>query len=126
MQLSRAPFDTTDAALYPEVGACTACPKRTGNQATLFADVESPDVCTDPNYFGEKKERLWQLRVSRAKEQGQEVMTKKDAKQVFQYGGAVNASSGYVELTAKCDADSGPHLQEAARQERPCRGDRAR
>src|SRR5512138_1792447 len=36
LSLEGAPFDVTDAELYPEAGACSACPKRTGNQRELF------------------------------------------------------------------------------------------
>src|SRR6267143_2582786 len=68
LSLEGAPFDVTDAALHPEAGACSTCPKRTGNQRELFSDVVYDDVCTDPDCFAEKKERVWQLRVERAKE----------------------------------------------------------
>lgn len=36
--LEAAPFDIADAALVPEAGPCTECPKRGGFQGTLFAD----------------------------------------------------------------------------------------
>lgn len=51
LQLASAPFDTGDAELVPKAGACTACPKRTGNQRELFGDVRGADVCTDPACF---------------------------------------------------------------------------
>src|SRR5438132_9383895 len=63
LSLEGAPFDVTDAELAPEAGACATCPKRTGNQRELFGDVASADVCTDPECFDVKKERVWQLRV---------------------------------------------------------------
>ena len=53
--LATAPFDITDDSLVPECGNCIACPKRTGNQAMLFQDVESGDVCTDPPCFTAKR-----------------------------------------------------------------------
>jgi hypothetical protein len=105
LTLDGAPFDVTDAALYPEAGACANCPKRTGNQRELFSDVVSEDVCTDPDCFGEKKERVWQLRVERAKEAGQEVLAAKDAKKVFLYADEVSAQSGFVKLDDVCEAD---------------------
>src|SRR4051812_16415250 len=89
LSLTEAPFDVTDATLHPDAGACSTCPKRTGNQRELFSDVASEDVCTDPDCFSEKKERMWQLRVTRAKEAGQEVLATKDAKKVFLYGAEV-------------------------------------
>jgi hypothetical protein len=37
------------------VGSCKDCPKRTGNQKELFADVKSADVCTDPKCWEGKR-----------------------------------------------------------------------
>lgn len=54
LDLSSAPFSITDAKLHAYAGACTFCPKRTGNQPVVFADV-SADVCTDPDCFAEKR-----------------------------------------------------------------------
>lgn len=54
LKLTDAPFDRADMNLLPKVGACVVCPKRTGNQTELFADVKSPDLCTDPVCFREK------------------------------------------------------------------------
>jgi ParB/RepB/Spo0J family partition protein len=102
--LGSAPFDTADAELFSEAGACTGCPKRTGNQGVLFQDVATDDVCTDPECYGEKKERFWKLRVVEAKAAGQEVLTKKEYGQVFPYGN-LNPNSGYVELNARCPHD---------------------
>jgi hypothetical protein len=102
--LAKAPFDTADAALFPEAGPCTTCPKRTGNQGVLFQDVAPADVCTDPDCFGEKRERFWKLRVVKAKEEGQEVLTKKESSQIFSFG-SLDSRSGYVELNARCAAD---------------------
>jgi hypothetical protein len=105
LSLDGAPFDVTDAELHPEAGACSNCPKRTGNQRELFGDVPSEDVCTDPDCFSEKKERVWQLRVVRAKEAGQEVLAAKEAKKVFLYAGDVPPQSGFVKLDDVCSAD---------------------
>ena len=105
LSLEGAPFDVTDAELHPEAGACSACPKRTGNQRELFGDVPSEDVCTDPDCFSVKKEKVWQLRVERAKEAGQEVLAAKEAKKVFLYASEVSPQSGFVKLDDVCDAD---------------------
>ena len=105
LSLEGAPFDVTDAELHPEAGACSTCPKRTGNQRELFGDVASEDVCTDPDCFSVKKERVWQLRVERAKEAGQEVLAAKEAKKVFLYAGEVSPQSGFVKLDDVCEAD---------------------
>jgi ParB/RepB/Spo0J family partition protein len=105
LSLEGVPFDVTDAELYPEAGACSACPKRTGNQRELFGDVASEDVCTDPDCFDVKKERVWQLRVVRAKDAGQPVLPAKEAKKVFLFAGEVSPQSGFVKLEDVCEAD---------------------
>lgn len=101
LRLADACFDRGDAALVPAAGACTNCPKRTGNQAELFADVESPDTCTDPGCFGAKKDAHWQRVAEKAKAKGQEVLSEKAAEKVFPHGDHVSSSSGYVDLSEK-------------------------
>src|SRR6185369_12064191 len=56
LRLKEAPFATKDEKLVPAAGACTNCPKRTGNAPELFDDVKGADVCTDPACYGAKKE----------------------------------------------------------------------
>ena len=46
--LASASFDTDDAKLIPNAGACTDCQKRTGNDRMLFPDVKQKDICTLP------------------------------------------------------------------------------
>src|SRR6185312_12308286 len=53
LQLASAPFDKQDDALLPKAGSCTNCPKRTGLNKLLFADVRN-DSCTDPQCFRAK------------------------------------------------------------------------
>jgi hypothetical protein len=100
LQLSEAPFDVTDAALVAKAGACSTCPKRTGNQRELFGDVKSPDVCTDPICYREKKDALWKLQVAKAKEAGQKVMPEAEAKKLLQYG-RLEYGAAYVDLAAQ-------------------------
>ncbi len=47
LDLKKAPFDTTDVVLVAKAGACGPCPKRSGAQPALFADLASRDLCTD-------------------------------------------------------------------------------
>lgn len=54
LDLGTAVFKLEDAKLLSSAGACTKCPKRTGNQAELYPGV-SADVCTDPDCFSEKR-----------------------------------------------------------------------
>jgi ParB family chromosome partitioning protein len=58
LDLSQAPFDTSDASFVPGAGACIACPKRTGASPLLFADIKAKDTCTDPVCFQAKCQAL--------------------------------------------------------------------
>ena len=53
MQLASAQFDKQDETLVPGAGSCGNCPKRTGFNKLLFADVRK-DSCTDPQCFRTK------------------------------------------------------------------------
>jgi ParB family transcriptional regulator, chromosome partitioning protein len=52
--LKDAPFDKRDAQLVPAAGSCVDCPKRTGHNKLLFADVSRQDACSDPKCYAEK------------------------------------------------------------------------
>ncbi|KKN14363.1 hypothetical protein LCGC14_0996920 [marine sediment metagenome] len=45
--LSKACFSPKDATLWPAVGSCVECPKRTGAVPSLFQDLAEKDSCTD-------------------------------------------------------------------------------
>jgi ParB family chromosome partitioning protein len=51
--LKDAPFSKTDPNVNPAAGACIDCPKRTGGNALLFADI-AEDACTDPACYQSK------------------------------------------------------------------------
>ena len=51
--LAEAPFDTDDATLMPEAGACPECPKQSGFNTRLFTDVLN-DVCLDGKCWNAK------------------------------------------------------------------------
>ena len=53
LELAAAPFSKSDETLMLEAGSCANCPKRTGFNALLFADVRK-DSCTDPQCFRAK------------------------------------------------------------------------
>src|SRR6266566_8932383 len=53
LQLASAQFDKQNETLVPEAGSCSNCPKRTGFNKLLFADVRK-DSCTDPQSFRAK------------------------------------------------------------------------
>lgn len=54
MLLKDAPFDKRNAQLVPAAGSCVDCPKRTGHNKLLFADLGKQDACTDPNCYQAK------------------------------------------------------------------------
>jgi ParB family chromosome partitioning protein len=53
--LKQAPFNKRDPQLVPAAGSCVDCPKRTGHNKLLFADVSgNTDACTDPSCYAAK------------------------------------------------------------------------
>jgi ParB family chromosome partitioning protein len=54
--LKDAPFNKRDAELVPDAGSCVECPKRTGHNKLLFAEVSRQDACSDPRCFSSKVE----------------------------------------------------------------------
>jgi ParB family chromosome partitioning protein len=57
LSLADAPFDREDPTLNPAVGACVTCPRRSGYNTALFADVGS-DQCLDAKCYHSKVEML--------------------------------------------------------------------
>ena len=53
LSLADAPFDKEDITLNPPAGACVTCPRRSGFNTTLFADVQG-DQCLDAPCFHTK------------------------------------------------------------------------
>jgi ParB family chromosome partitioning protein len=56
LELASAPFSRKDAQLVPEAGTCVDCPKRTGHNKLLFADMGTgqKDSCSDPKCYAAK------------------------------------------------------------------------
>ena len=53
LSLAEAPFDKDDPTLNPAAGACVTCPRRSGFNTSLFADVQG-DQCLDAPCFHTK------------------------------------------------------------------------
>jgi ParB family chromosome partitioning protein len=53
LALADAPFDREDTALNPMAGACITCPRRSGYNTSLFADVQG-DQCLDSTCYQTK------------------------------------------------------------------------
>jgi ParB family chromosome partitioning protein len=63
--LKQAPFNKRDSQLVPTAGSCVDCPKRTGHNKLLFADLSGKsDACTDPNCYAAKLEAHVKAKVS--------------------------------------------------------------
>ncbi len=56
LDLAAAPFSKEDGQLLPVAGSCLECPKRTGHNAVLFAELSRVDRCSDPQCYGAKVE----------------------------------------------------------------------
>ena len=56
LELAAAPFSREDTQLVPEAGSCLECPKRTGHNTLLFAEIgaNQPDSCSDPKCYAAK------------------------------------------------------------------------
>lgn len=82
LRLDSAPFNITAIELVPAAGSCKDCPKRTGANPDLFADVNSPDLCTDPAcYHGKEAAHSSALRAQ-AEAKGMRVIDGKEAKAI--------------------------------------------
>jgi ParB family transcriptional regulator, chromosome partitioning protein len=71
LDLKHAPFDTEDANLLPAAGACSTCPKRTGNNPLLFPEIKNRSLCTDPSCHQAKVQKFVELRVAPLVKDGQ-------------------------------------------------------
>lgn len=109
LRLSEAIFKVDDANLVKKAGACTTCPKRTGNQPDLFPDIKSADVCTDPKCFAEKKAAHRETRKVELVAKGHEVITGTAARKIqprYSYG---SPQEGFVKFDEACDNDPKKH-----------------
>src|SRR3990167_4152410 len=98
LRLKEAPFDRGDAKLIAAAGPCTTCPKRTGNQVELFADVKSADICTDPSCYQKKVDAAWKKRAAATRASGREVLEGKAAEKAC-------TSGEFVRLDEQCYDD---------------------
>lgn len=105
LRLAEAPFPRGDAGLVAGAPKCADCPKRTGSQPELFADVKSADVCTDPACFAAKKEAHAARMIAEAKARGQDVITGKAAEKLKPSRYNDELKGDYVALDEHCRAD---------------------
>lgn len=91
-QLDKASWDKFDNTLLADTPSCAKCPKRSGNFPELFPDIESPDVCTDPTCFKNKKDAY----ADRVIKTMPRVIHGDQAKEVAPYGYNTYITNGYV------------------------------
>jgi ParB/RepB/Spo0J family partition protein len=104
-ELRGAPFNTKDALLVPEAGACTACPKRSGANPDLFGDdFKRADICTDVVCFKGKKQAAWEEHEAKAKAEGKKVLSLTEGAKIFRHG-TPSHDSAWVDLNAVCPED---------------------
>jgi len=112
LQLASAPFDKQDEALVPAAGSCSNCPKRTGFNKLLFADVRK-DSCIDPQCFRSKID----AHVSKTLEAKPQLVQISSAWNTRE--GAPLGRSHYVELAIKKGKTDATGSKAAAYQ-KPC------
>ncbi len=86
LDLSKARFKITDAALLPDAGSCKDCPKRTGANPDLFTDVKGADVCTHPPCYHAKEQAHTDAQAAQAQAKGHTVITGKAAVELWSQG----------------------------------------
>ena len=108
MALKNAPFNTKDKTLVPDAGPCSLCPKRTGNEKELFADVGRSDVCTDVGCFKTKCDAARERLLATAREEGKTILSPEESAQLYPYNnGSLSHEAPYVELTEVCPFGKG-------------------
>lgn len=95
VELKGCVFSIKDASLLPSAGACTTCPKRSGNQAD--SDEKTGNVCMDPACFREKELAYSTTARQQAENRGQTVLTGEAAKKIKPYPSS-DLRSGYSDL----------------------------
>lgn len=101
LKLDHAIFKITDSRLVESAGNCTECPKRTGANPDLFAEVLSADICTDPACFHAKEEAHRAQLRKRAEAKGLRVVEGKEAMELLEGKQWLNLPYEYQELSTK-------------------------
>lgn len=97
LKLDRATFSITDARLVAAAGSCKDCPKRTGANPDLFADVQNVDICTDPACFKAKEDAHHANITATAEKRGMTLIDGDDALDICEVDG--DSLDGYSPLT---------------------------
>jgi ParB/RepB/Spo0J family partition protein len=79
LQLRKASWSLDDPTLIPAAGSCVACPKRTGTNTELFADIAEADMCTDSACFQGKRMAYRERQLALAREHNIQVLAGHDS-----------------------------------------------
>lgn len=113
-QLSAAQFDQKDPTLVPVMqddqtgeriggGACTDCPRRTGNMEELKGKTKRPDVCTNPQCFSLKTNAHFARLMETVVADGKKILTDDEAFETFEDNGSISFDSPLVKLSEQPD-----------------------
>ncbi|HEY1395705.1 ParB/RepB/Spo0J family partition protein [Roseateles sp.] len=98
LNLSNAPFDIQ--ATFEIAGPCGQCPKRSGANPDLFAEISSGDMCQDRGCFGAKARETIERKLASAEAAGHQVMRGSEALRLMpNYSAPPN---GYYLLAETC------------------------
>lgn len=75
LDLEQAPWDLAADNLHPTAGSCNDCPKRSGNNPALFAEMTAgEDRCLDPDCFDVKAKTFIQITAARTSAGGKPML----------------------------------------------------
>jgi ParB/RepB/Spo0J family partition protein len=99
--LKQAPWPLDDEMF--QAGSCKACPKRSGN---LDPDSDSPNICTDPKCFDEKRHVFLAAETNKlAQAKGLKPVPAAEVENIFYPGGQLRHNSEYVPLDHEVPGD---------------------
>jgi ParB/RepB/Spo0J family partition protein len=101
LKLVDSPFKLDDDTLPG--GACTRCPKRSGNQVALFTEAEGPDLCLDRDCHQAKVQAFGKRRIEEAQDAGKKVLTAEESSRVLNMGGRAAWIAPYVNADDRVD-----------------------
>lgn len=110
LRLADARFSLADATLLPEAGACKLCPKRTGANPDLFADVKGADVCTDPPCYRRKEQAHADAQLQAARDSGAEIIEGREARRLMPHGWSTRVE-GHLRLDDASDSPTNQPLR---------------
>lgn len=107
LELKAAPFSRTALTLVSGAGACTVCPKMTGNNREEFPAPTRGDICTDPECYRHKAEAHVQGLLAAHLAAGRKILTGTAAAKIRRWPD----SEKYLDLAAQCWEAKGKSYQ---------------